>query len=114
MNLSFPAATILLSAALPKEKQGIAASLVSTMVNYSISCGLGLAGTIDRYLIEKEARKRGIEGNPAPIHKVDAETQAIRLVGLRGAYWFAVALSAFGMLIAASYIFVSRKSSTKA
>lgn len=34
MNLSFPSATMLLSNALPKEKQGIAASLVSTMVNY--------------------------------------------------------------------------------
>lgn len=37
MNLSFPAATILLSAALPKEKQGIAASLVSTMVSSNLN-----------------------------------------------------------------------------
>ncbi|KAJ4355535.1 uncharacterized protein N0V89_003552 [Didymosphaeria variabile] len=39
MNLSYPAANMLMSSALPKEKQGIAASLVSTMVNYSISSG---------------------------------------------------------------------------
>lgn len=107
MNLSYPAATMLLSSALPKDKQGIAASLVSTMVNYSISCGLGFAGSIDRYLIEREARKRGIQGNPAPIERMDPETQEIRLVGLRGAYWFATALGAFGMAIAVTFIVVS-------
>ncbi|KAF2264733.1 MFS general substrate transporter [Lojkania enalia] len=88
MNLSYPAANILMSSALPKEKQGIAASLVSTMVNYSISCGLGFAGSIHRYTI---------------VHEI----QEVRLIGLRGALYLAVALGLFGMLIAFIFIFVS-------
>ncbi|KAK5128198.1 MFS multidrug transporter-like protein [Cryomyces antarcticus] len=55
MNLSFPAGTILLSNALPREHQGVAASLVSTMVNYSISIGLGVAGTIERQITQNRA-----------------------------------------------------------
>jgi MFS family permease len=47
MDMSFPAATILLSNKMRREEQGVAASLVNTVVNYSISIGLGLAGTID-------------------------------------------------------------------
>lgn len=107
MNLSYPAANILMSSALPKEKQGIAASLVSTMVNYSISCGLGFAGSIDRYTIEHEAKKRGLyHGEPAPLSDRSPEIMALRLVGLRAAYWFAVALGALGMFVAFIFIIV--------
>ncbi len=34
---------------------------------------------------------------------------ALRLVGLRAAYWFSVALGALGMCIAALFILLSRK-----
>lgn len=47
MDMSFPAATILLSDHMPKEHQGVAASLVNTVINYSVSIGLGFAGTIE-------------------------------------------------------------------
>ncbi|QDS68933.1 hypothetical protein FKW77_008432 [Venturia effusa] len=47
MDMSFPAATLILSNAVSKEHQGIAASLVNTVVNYSISLGLGFAGTVE-------------------------------------------------------------------
>ncbi|KAJ6178646.1 low affinity NH4+ transporter [Penicillium mononematosum] len=47
MNSSFPAATIILSRAMPRQHQGLAASLVTTFVNYSISIGLGFAGTVE-------------------------------------------------------------------
>jgi MFS family permease len=47
MDMSFPAATVVLSNAVPKEHQGIAASLVATVVNYGISIGLGFAGTVE-------------------------------------------------------------------
>lgn len=47
MDMSFPAATILLSNRMRREEQGVAASLVNTVVNYSISIGLGMAGTIE-------------------------------------------------------------------
>ncbi|RAL58306.1 hypothetical protein DID88_006418 [Monilinia fructigena] len=47
MDMSFPAATILLSNSMHKDHQGLAASLVNTVVNYSISIGLGIAGTVE-------------------------------------------------------------------
>jgi MFS family permease len=45
MDMSFPAAVIMLSAAVPPEHQGIAASLALTTTNYAMSIGLGIAGT---------------------------------------------------------------------
>ncbi|KAK5172307.1 uncharacterized protein LTR77_003945 [Saxophila tyrrhenica] len=67
MNWSFPTAVILMSNAVHREHQGIAASLVSTMVNYSISTGLGLAGSVDHILQQSTAcwqatARRGISG----------------------------------------------------
>jgi hypothetical protein len=47
MDMSFPAATLVLSNALPAEQQGVAASLINTVVNYSISLGLGSASTVE-------------------------------------------------------------------
>lgn len=47
MDMSFPAASIILSNAVPRENQGVAASLINTVVNYSISLGLGFAGTVE-------------------------------------------------------------------
>ncbi|TVY82594.1 Drug resistance protein [Lachnellula suecica] len=46
LDMSFPAATIMLSMSVPKEHQGIAASMVLTTTNYAISIGLGIAGTV--------------------------------------------------------------------
>ncbi|KAL9127141.1 MAG: hypothetical protein Q9217_003931 [Psora testacea] len=46
MDMSFPVATIILSSSVPKDYQGMAASLVLTVCNYSISLGLGIAGTV--------------------------------------------------------------------
>lgn len=45
--MSFPSGTLILSNSMPREHQGLAASLVNTVVNYSISIGLGLAGTVE-------------------------------------------------------------------
>lgn len=108
MNLSFPAATILLSSALPKEKQGIAASLVATVVNYSISCGLGFAGSIHKHSLEFAGDQAGIRGPPPALSVSSPTLIEIRLYGLRSAYWFSVALGALGMIIAALFIFVQR------
>ncbi|KAI5197996.1 hypothetical protein E4T39_07022 [Aureobasidium subglaciale] len=47
MDMSFPSGTILLSNSMPREQQGMAASVVNTVVNYSISISLGIAGTVD-------------------------------------------------------------------
>ncbi|KAF3033770.1 hypothetical protein E8E12_005363 [Didymella heteroderae] len=47
MDMSFPAATLVLSDTLPVEQQGVAASLINTLVNYSVSIGLGFASTVE-------------------------------------------------------------------
>ncbi|PSN66391.1 hypothetical protein BS50DRAFT_601303 [Corynespora cassiicola Philippines] len=49
MDMSFPAATVILSNHMPREHQGLAASLVNTVVNYSISIALGIAATVEVY-----------------------------------------------------------------
>ncbi|KAK3374744.1 major facilitator superfamily-domain-containing protein [Podospora didyma] len=104
MNLSFPAASILLSTALPKEKQGIAASLVATVVNYSISCGLGFAGSIHKHSLINAWDKAGLQGPPPPLSVSNLDLVAVRLAGLRSAYWFAAGLGGLGMVIAGIFI----------
>lgn len=86
MNWSFPTGVILMSNAVPRENQGIAASLVSTMVNYSISTGLGFAGSIDRYV----------------------STEHGTIAGYRGAWYFGVGLSTLGLLISFYFIWQTR------
>jgi MFS family permease len=67
MDLSFPAATIVLSNHMPPEHQGLAASLVVTTINYSISIALGIAGTVERNIVEhsmlrkEDFRLKGIQ-----------------------------------------------------
>lgn len=47
MDVSFPASTLFLSDVVPVKHQGVSASLVNIVVNYSIAIGLGLAGTVE-------------------------------------------------------------------
>lgn len=86
MDMSFPAATIILSNHVPKRHQGIAASLVTTVVNYSISWGLGIAGTV-----EVNVNNGGL---------TDADT----LKGYRGAWYTGIGLSGLGALVALAFI----------
>lgn len=85
MDMSFPAATLILSDAVSKEHQGIAASLVNTVVNYSISLGLGFAGTVEVYVVDGGTAPRDL------------------LRGYRAALYTAVGLSALGLVISAVY-----------
>lgn len=87
MNLSFPAGTILLSNSMPKNEQGKAASMVSTVVNYSIATGLGLAGTVER-------------------HVNDIGMSALE--GYRAAWYMGIGLSGVGVLISAYFFVQSR------
>jgi hypothetical protein len=84
MDMSFPAATVILSNAVETKHQGIAASLVNTIVNYSISLGLGFAATVEVYTIDD-----AIE----PV-----------LTGLRHAYYMAYGLAGLGLFVSLCFI----------
>ncbi|OKL58266.1 Drug resistance protein [Talaromyces atroroseus] len=66
MDMSFPAATVILSDAVGRRNQGMAASLVTTAVNYSISIGLGIAGTVEVHVnnggLTFEDKRKGYHG----------------------------------------------------
>ena len=85
MDISFPAATVILSNAVPKEHQGIGASLVNTVVNFSISLGLGFAG-----VVEGHANNGG-------------STPEDMLRGYRGAWYMGIGLSGLGLMISLVY-----------
>jgi MFS family permease len=76
MDMSFPSGCIILSNNMSKEHQGVAASLVNTAVNYSISIGLGMAGTV-----ESQVNNGGLDV----------------LKGYRGAWYLGIGLGALGM-----------------
>lgn len=79
MDMSFPAATVVLSDAVPRRHQGVAASLVTTVVNYSISLGLGFAGTVESHINN------------------GGKTPADVLKGYRGASYMAIGLGGLGI-----------------
>ena len=90
--MSFPAATLLLSNAMPREHQGVSASLVATIVNYSISLGLGLGGTVE-------------------VHFNDGGKDILR--GYRGAWYLATGLSRLGIVLAMFYGLYEHQKSRK-
>lgn len=53
MDCSFPAASLILSDFLPEEHQGMAGSLVNTVVNYSVSLFLAISSTAEMEILEK-------------------------------------------------------------
>jgi MFS family permease len=86
MDMSFPAAAILLSSKVEREHQGVAMSLVNTVLNYSISVGLGLAGTVQS--------------------NVDKDGTNV-LAGFRGAWHFGMGLSGTGVLVAVTFVAIT-------
>ncbi|KAK0640414.1 putative MFS-type transporter [Lasiodiplodia hormozganensis] len=92
MDMSFPAATIILSNHVPKRHQGIAASLVTTVVNYSISWGLGIAGTVE-------------------VHVNDGGKN--ELAGYRGAWYSGIGLAGLGIIISLLFVMSSYRAAAK-
>ncbi|KAL1853199.1 multidrug-resistance type transporter aminotriazole resistance [Diaporthe australafricana] len=86
MDMSFPAATLILSNAVKKEHQGIAASLVATVVNYSISLGVGFGGTVEVYTNNS------------------GKTKADLLKGYKSALYLGVGLAGLGLAICLVYL----------
>ncbi|KAK8220169.1 hypothetical protein M8818_000585 [Zalaria obscura] len=85
MDMSFPAGTVILSNHMPREHQGLAMSLVNTMVNYSISIALGIAGTV-----ESNVNNHG-------------KTFEDTVHGIRCAYYTGIALAGCGLLLGALF-----------
>ncbi|KAL7626799.1 multidrug-resistance type transporter aminotriazole resistance [Parahypoxylon ruwenzoriense] len=81
MDLSFPAATLMLSDLVSSEHQGIAASLVTTVVNYSGALALGIAGTVEFQVNE------------------GGKTADHILKGYRGAWYVAIGLGVLGLIL---------------
>ncbi|RMZ89592.1 hypothetical protein DV736_g3175, partial [Chaetothyriales sp. CBS 134916] len=79
MDMSFPAASLIISNTVPREKQGVGMSLVNTVVNYSISIALGIAGTVEMQ-----------------VTKGDSGPGAV-LRGYRSAWYFGVGLAGLGL-----------------
>lgn len=86
MDMSFPAATLILSDAASKEHQGMAASMVITIINYSISLSLGFAGTV-----EVNVNHGG-------------KTPDDLLLGFRGALYVGIGLSGFGIFLSLMFL----------
>lgn len=79
MDMSFPAASIILSDLLPPHQQGTASSIVNTVVNYSIALGLGFAGVVET-------------------HVNDGGTNLLK--GYRGAYYMGIGFAGGGVVLA--------------
>ncbi|KAL4781746.1 major facilitator superfamily [Aspergillus varians] len=94
MDMSFPAATLILSNSVKREHQGLAASLVTTVVNYSISLSLGFAGTIESQVVH-------------------GDSPGDRLKGYRSALYFAIGLSGLGLAVSVLYAARSYRRSSK-
>ncbi|OAA65267.1 major facilitator superfamily transporter [Niveomyces insectorum RCEF 264] len=82
MDMSNPAAIILLSNSVSHAHQGIAASLVVTVVNYSISLALGIAGSVEAGAF-------------------DADNL---LVGYRAAQYFGLGLGGLGVVLGTAFL----------
>ncbi|KAK7894816.1 hypothetical protein LTR67_005555 [Exophiala xenobiotica] len=84
MDMSFPSGVIVLSNHMPPEHQGLAASLINTVINYSISIGLGMAGTVETHVNNGGSDE---------------------LQGYRGAWYLGIGLDGIGILLAVCLIF---------
>ncbi|KAI1766914.1 MFS general substrate transporter [Hypoxylon sp. FL1150] len=95
MDTGFPAATLALSNAVDrKHQQGTAASLASTVMNYSISIGLGIARTVESYVNRGETSLES------------------KLEGYRAALFTAVSLAGLGTIICTAF-FIRKGSNLK-
>lgn len=82
MDMSNPAAIILVSNSVRREHQGIAASLVVTFVNYAISLALGIAGSVEAGVFDADDL----------------------LVGYRAAQYFGLGLGGLGVLFGTAFL----------
>ncbi|WVQ97952.1 hypothetical protein IAU59_005072 [Kwoniella sp. CBS 9459] len=87
-DLSFSTGQLIVSNSVAHEYQGIAAGVVSMITNYSLSIGLGFAGTAERYV--------------SPPHP--GASQAHLLKGYRAAFWTATGLAGIAIIVVALFV----------
>ncbi|OCF37435.1 hypothetical protein I316_00556 [Kwoniella heveanensis BCC8398] len=92
-DLSFSTGQLIVSNSVAHEYQGIAAGVVSMITNYSLSIGLGFAGTAERYV-----------SMPYP-----GASQAHILRGYRAAFWTATGLAALAIVVVALFVRMPRQ-----
>ncbi|KAL6940696.1 hypothetical protein ACO0QE_004609 [Hanseniaspora vineae] len=92
MDFSFPAASIVLSDNLPIANQGMAGSLVSTMVNYAMSVFLGVAG-----VVETQTKKHINIKHPEYSEKEKT------FLGYKAAMYFAIGIAGLSIVISSAY-----------
>ena len=86
IDTSLPAAAMIFASALPRQYQGMGGSIVMTIVNYSISLGLGFAGTIEMNISNGGRTKEDL------------------LFGYRGTLWFSVGLTGSGTVLSLIFL----------
>ena len=94
LDMSFPAATIILSNAVGKDKQGVAMSLVSTIVNYSMSTSLGIAGIVEQQVVA---------------HSTGENAEKTNHLGFLGAEYLAVGFASLGLILSLIFLAKSRR-----
>lgn len=82
-DLSFASSGILISNVVLPEEQGVAGSFISTVVQYSIAIGLGIAATVEAHV------NKG--GNDI-------------VLGYRGAYWLGIGFAAVAFLVVVLFV----------
>ncbi|CAO1601876.1 hypothetical protein XANCAGTX0491_005514 [Xanthoria calcicola] len=82
-DLSFASSGILISDAVLPEEQGVAGSFISTVVQYSIAIGLGIAATVETH-----------------VNKGNTEI----MLGYRGALWLGIGFAAVAFFIVALFV----------
>ena len=90
MDMSYPAASLIVSNSLPRERQGVGASMINAVINLSVSLGLGIAGTT-----ESRVDARG-DGSVASL-----------LSGQRSAVWCGVGLAGLGVVVTLLFVRVA-------
>ena len=91
-DLSFASSGILISNAVLPEEQGVAGSFISTVVQYSIAIGLGIAATVE-----------------AHVNKSGSDI----ILGFRGAYWLGIGFAAVAFFIVVLFVRDNRFDGTK-
>ena len=91
-DLSFASSGIIVSNTVLPEEQGVAGSFISTVVQYSIAIGLGIAATVETH----------VNNGGSDI-----------VLGYRGAYWLGIGFAAVAFFIVVLFVRDSRFDGTK-